>query len=199
MLTNYDRFKTLKKCLINKIGGYLRQQKVKRPEDLVRINDKIKVESVRLLDEEGEMLGVFSTPEALTMARERELDLVEISPNADPPVCQIIDYGKFSYQVEKKKKEAKKNQKVVHLKEIKLRPKTDVHDYNFKVKHVQEFLEDGDRVKITIRFKGREMAYIDSGKEQINRVIADTEGLAKPEGTPRLEGRNLSVTLVPIK
>jgi len=145
------------------------------------------------------MLGVLAISKALETAAQAGLDLVEISPNAEPPVCKIIDYGKYTYQVEKKKKEAKKTQKIVHLKEIKLRPKTDVHDYNFKIKHAKEFLAAGDRVKITVRFKGREMAYIDNGKERLNQIIADTVGIAKPDGLPRMEGRNLSVTLVPIK
>lgn len=167
--------------------------------DFTKVNDKIRAREVRCVDSEGEMIGVLTLSEALERAQEEGLDVVEISPGANPPVCKIIDYGKYKYQQEKKKKEAKKNQKVVHLKEIKMRPKTDVHDYNFKVKHVKEFLENGDRVKITVRFKGREMAYVENGRAQLLKVVEDTNELAKIEIPPKLEGRNYTMVLVPLK
>ena len=169
------------------------------PKETARINENIKAKEIRVIDENGGMLGVLTVPEALVKSKEADLDLVEISPNAEPPVCKIIDYGKHLYQLEKKKKEAKKHQKVVHLKEIKLRPKTDVHDYNFKVKHIKQFLESGDKVKVTVKFRGREMAFIDVGREQLDKVIADVAEFGKVDSPPRLEGRNLNLTIVPVK
>lgn len=177
----------------------MRNNRPRRQENIVRINEKISAAEVRVIDDEGTMVGVVPIGQAIEMANDRELDLVEISPGATPPVCKLIDYGKYVYQAEKKRKEAKKNQKVVHLKEIKMRPKTDVHDYNFKIKHAKQFIEHGDRVKITIRFKGREMAYIENGREKLNMVVEELSEIAKMDGTPRMEGRNLSVTLQPIK
>ncbi len=168
-------------------------------KEIIRINRDIKANEIRLIDEKGEMIGVIKIEEGLKKADESGLDLVEISPNAKPPVCKIIDYGKYLYQIEKKKKEAKKNQKVVHLKEIKLRPKTDIHDYNFKVKHIKEFLKSGNKVKVTVKFRGREMAFMAVGKEQLDKVIADTAELGKPDSSPRLEGRNLNLTIIPKK
>ena len=172
-----------------------RQFNQRKNKPYYRSNHEITAKEVRLLDEEGEMIGVVSVREALKQAEEQDLDLVEISASSKPPVCRIIDYGKFIYQ--EKKKEAKKTNKVVHLKEIKMRPKTDVHDYNFKVKHVRQFIEHGDKVKITIRFKGREIAFIDFGKKQIDKVIADTKDIAKVEVNPRMEGKNLFMILAP--
>jgi len=165
----------------------------------LNINNGIPAREVRVVMENGDMVGVLPLDEALKRAHEEGLDLVEISPQADPPVCKIIDFGKYNYQQEKKKKEAKKHQKIIHLKEIKMRPKTDVHDYNFKVKHVREFLGNGDRVKITIKFRGREMVHTDGGKIQLDKVMQDTSDIGKVEIPPRLEGRNMHMTLVPIK
>ena len=179
----------------------MRQRRNQRPpkKNKENINEEITAPEVRLVGPEGEAIGVLPIKEALTMAGEQELDLVEISANAVPPVCKIIDYGKYIYQQDKKKKEAKKNQKIVHLKEIKMRPKTDVHDYNFKVKHVREFVESGDRVKITIRFRGREMAFQENGRVQLEKVVADTEDIAKVESLPKMEGRQMTMVLVPKK
>ena len=168
-------------------------------KDSFRVNQSIEASNVRLIDDAGEMTGVKSLADALKMAREAGLDLVEISPQSTPPVCKIIDYGRFLYQREKKKKEAKKHQHTVQLKEIKMRPKTDVHDYNFKVRHVRSFLKNGDKVKLTIRFKGREMAFVDLGNKQIDRVIEDTKDLGKVESKPKMEGRTLFMVLSPLK
>lgn len=145
------------------------------------------------------MLGVMSSKEALVKAEEAGLDLVEISAGAVPPVCKIIDFGKYNYQLEKKQKEARKHSKVIQNKEIKLRPKTDVHDYNFKVKHVREFLEDGNRVKITVKFKGREMDHTDAGRNQLDKIIQDIADIGRVEIPPRMEGRNYNMTVVPSK
>lgn len=145
------------------------------------------------------MLGVMAIQEALRKGEELGVDLVEISPQAVPPVCKLIDYGKFNFQQEKKQKEARKNSKVIQNKEIKLRPKTDVHDYNFKVKHIREFLEEGDRVKVTVRFKGREMAYTENGRKQLERIVTDTQDIGKIEAPPKLVGRTYDMTLVPKK
>ena len=168
-------------------------------KDSFRVNQSIEAPNVRLIDDAGEMTGVKSLADALKMAREAGLDLVEISPQSTPPVCKIIDYGRFLYQREKKKKEAKKHQHTVQLKEIKMRPKTDVHDYNFKVRHVRSFLKNGDKVKLTIRFKGREMAFVDLGNKQIDRVVEDTKDLGKVESKPKMEGRTLFMVLSPLK
>ena len=168
------------------------------PKRRERVNREITAPKVRLIHtKEGD--AVVSLKEALKRAEAEGLDLVEIVPNANPPVCKIIDYGKYAYQKDKKKKEAKKHQRVMHLKEIKMRPKTDVHDYNFKVKHVRQFIEAGDRVKITIRFKGREMAFLGAGRKQLDKVIADTQDLAKIESMPKVEDRNMIMVLVPLK
>ncbi|MBN8217722.1 MAG: translation initiation factor IF-3 [Spirochaetes bacterium] len=168
-------------------------------EPRIRINRYISAPEVRVVLEEGEMLGVLPIQEALKKAEEAGLDLVEISPTAQPPVCKIIDFGKFNYQQEKKQKEARKHSKVVQNKEIKLRPKTDVHDYNFKVKHIREFLEDGNRVKVTVKFKGREMAYTENGRKQLEKIIVDIADVGKIEVPPRLTGRNYDMTLTPTK
>ncbi len=163
-----------------------------------KVNKEIMAPKVRLSEVEGEG-AVVTIEEALKMASEESLDLVEIAPNARPPVCKIIDYGKYSYQQDKKKKEAKKKQRVMHLKEIKMRPKTDVHDYNFKVKHIKQFIVSGDRVKITIRFKGREMSFLEAGRAQLDKVVVDTKDIAKIESMPTVEGRNMIMVLVPLK
>lgn len=176
-----------------------KRQSSREPKESFRTNQSIKSSTVRLIDDTGEMAGVKSLADALQIARAAGLDLVEISPQSSPPVCKIIDYGRFLYQREKKKKEAKKHQHTVQLKEIKMRPKTDVHDYNFKVRHVRSFLKHGDKVKLTIRFKGREMAFVDLGNKQIDRVIEDTKDLGKVESKPKMEGRTLFMVLSPLK
>ena len=151
-----------------------------------------------MVDEKGSAV-LLSLQEALWQAKEQDLDLVEISPHADPPVCKIINYGKYAYQQQKKKKQNKKSQHVMHLKNIKMRPKTDVHDYNFKVRHVKEFIESGDRVKITIKFRGREMSFLKMGHDQLDKVVEDTKDIAKIESRPKMEGRNMIMVLVPNK
>ena len=161
------------------------------------MNEDIRVPRVLLIDQNGEKQGVMPTSAALEAAEEAGLDLVEIVPNADPPVCKILDYGKFRFQEQKKKNEARKRQKVVELKEIKLRPNIDTHDYETKMKAVTRFLEEGDRVKVTMRFRGREMAHQELGMELLNKVREDFEPVAKVEYEPRMEGRQMIMILAP--
>lgn len=162
-----------------------------------RINDQIRVSQVRLIDENGENVGVVDTEIALGKAEEAGLDLVEVSPDADPPVCKILDYGKFKYQERKKAAAARKHQKTVEVKEIKMRPGIDSHDYDVKLKAMRRFFGDGDKVKVTLRFRGREMAHQHLGWEVLNRVKADTEEIAKIEAEPRFEGRQMVMVLAP--
>lgn len=162
-----------------------------------RINDNISVPQVLLIDEEGEKRGVVPTPEAIEIARTAGLDLVEVSPHTKPPVCKILDYGKFKYQQQKKKAEAKKKQKVVDIKEIKMRPNIDQHDYDVKSRAMKRFFEEGDKVKVTLRFRGREMAHQDRGAELLKRVQADFEEIAKVEQFPKLEGRQMMMVMAP--
>jgi translation initiation factor IF-3 len=152
---------------------------------------------VRLIDAEGQNHGVVSKIEALERAREAGLDLVEVSPDANPPVAKILDYGKFKYQEQKKAAEARKKQKIVEVKEIKMRPNIDDHDYNVKMKSMERFFGEGDKVKVTLRFRGREMAHQQLGRELLLRVKADTEEIAKVESEPRLEGRQMVMVLAP--
>jgi translation initiation factor IF-3 len=152
---------------------------------------------VRLVDAEGEMVGVVSLQDALTRAGEAGLDLVEISPNAEPPVCKILDYGKFKYVEQKKKHEARKKQKTIDIKEIKLRPNIDQHDYDVKMRNVRRFLTEGDKVKVTLRFRGREMAHTDLGMKVLERVREDMDELAKVEQFPKMEGRQMIMVMAP--
>ena len=161
------------------------------------MNDEITASKVRVIDIHGKQLGVFSRQDALRLARERAQDLVEIAPQAKPPVCKIIDYGKFRYEQQKREKLQRKHQTVSVLKEIRLHPNTDVHDFEFKAKHAINFLIEGNKVKATVMFKGREMAYTELGEELLNRFIEKTEEVAKVESPVKLEGRNMSVILVP--
>ncbi len=147
---------------------------------------------------EGEMIGVMSNKEALERAQQAGLDLIEIAPNATPPVCKIMDFGKFKYQEAKKEKQARKKQHTVKLKEIKLRPKTDDHDYGYKMKHAREFLEEGDRVKITIVFRGREMAHLEFGKAVLERIKTDLTDIATVEMEERMIGKRMTCLLIPI-
>jgi bacterial translation initiation factor 3 (bIF-3) len=153
---------------------------------------------VRLIGSEGEQLGVVGRNEAIEMAREKGMDLVEVAATADPPVARIMDYGRFKYEQQKKKQEAKKRQVVVHIKEIKMRPKTDEHDYQTKLNHVKRFLDEGDRVKVTIFFRGREIVHKERGATVLDRVIEDTKEVAKVEQEARAEGRTLQIMLVPL-
>jgi translation initiation factor IF-3 len=162
-----------------------------------RINEKIQVREVRLIDEQGEQRGVVATSEALEMARRAGLDLVEVSPTASPPVCKLLDYGKYRFEQEKKLRESKKKQKLVKLKEIRMQPKIEGHDLAFKTKHIQEFLSAGFKVKVTVRFRGRELAHTELGRNVLNKVLevlGDTFLVDKP---PVMEGRMMSMFLSP--
>lgn len=162
-----------------------------------RINERIRGGEIRLIGANGENVGVVSPDRALYLAEEAGLDLVEISPNAVPPVCKIMDYGKYKYETQKKEAEARKNQKVIEIKEIKFRPGTDTHDYDVKMRSVLKFLEEGDKVKVTLRFRGREMAHQDLGLELLNRVAGDVGEAGKIESMPRLEGRQMVMMIGP--
>ena len=161
------------------------------------MNEEITASKIRLVGPDGQMIGVVSVPEAITKAAEYGLDLIEISPNADPPVCKVIDYGKFKYEIQKKKNEARKKQKVIDIKEIKMRPGIDDHDYQVKMRSVRRFLEDGDKVKMTIRFRGREMVHMELGAKVLDRIRADIDAIAKVEQTPRTEGRMMTMVIEP--
>lgn len=156
-----------------------------------RVNQAITSAKVRLVDENGQMVGIVSKAEALQMASAADLDLVEVSPNADPPVCKILDYGKYKYEAQKKKSEAKKKQKVIEIKEIKIRPVIDENDYQVKMRSIRRFLDDGDKVKVTLRFRGREMSHQDLGMEVLQRIQDELKELVKVEQAPKLEGRQV--------
>jgi translation initiation factor IF-3 len=161
------------------------------------VNFEINVPSVRLVGVDGEMIGVVTTREALAAAEESGFDLVEISPNADPPVCKLLDFGKFKYEQQKKKNEARKKQKIIEVKEIKLRPNIDDHDYDVKMRAATGFLDEGDKVKVTMRFRGREMMHQDLGMNVLMRVKDQLDPLAKVEQNPQLEGRQMTMVLAP--
>lgn len=169
---------------------------IQREKEL-RINGRIRVNQIRCIDQNGQQLGVVPTIEAMRLAREAGLDLVEISPNASPPVCKILDYGKYKYELKKKAQEAKKKQVVVKLKEVKMRPTTDEHDFQFKLRHVERFLEEGDKAKITVVFKGREMAYQDRGRAVMARVLEALKDKVKVDQPPIMEGRMMVMILSP--
>jgi len=162
-----------------------------------RINDQIETASVRLIDQRGEMVGVVSLHQGLQMAYEAGLDLVEVSPNASPPVCKLLEFGKFKYEQQKKQNEQRKKQKVIQVKEIKMRPGIDDHDYDVKKRAMLRFLEEGDKVKITLRFRGREMVHQELGAQVLDRVKADLGELAKVESHPRMEGRQMTMVVAP--
>ena len=151
-----------------------------------------------MINSEGKNLGVLQTNRAIELAKEQGLDLIEISPKANPPVCKIVDMGKYRYDLQKKANKARKKQKVVNLKEIKLRPGTEIHDYNFKLKNSQKFLQKGDKVKFTVRFKGREMQHTHLGKELMDRIKKDITEVGKVEAEPRLEGRQMIMIIQPL-
>jgi translation initiation factor IF-3 len=153
---------------------------------------------LRVIGPEGEQFGILSKSDALARARELGFDLVEVAATADPPVCRIMDYGKFRYEQQKKKQEARKRQTVVQIKEIKVRPKTDDHDYETKVRHIRRFLEDGDRCKVTVFFRGREIVHKDRGQSILDRIVDDTRDIARMEQEPRAEGRTLQMLLAPL-
>ncbi|MGH6719185.1 MAG: translation initiation factor IF-3 [Alphaproteobacteria bacterium] len=162
-----------------------------------RINEQIGAVSVRLIDHRGEQVGVVPRNQALQMAGDLGLDLVEISPNADPPVCKILDYGKYKYEAQKKAAEARKRQKTIDVKEIKMRPGINDHDYDVKMRAVRRFLEDGDKVKVTLRFRGRELAHQELGLKILDRVRQDVADATKVEQEPRMEGRQLVMVIAP--
>ena len=162
-----------------------------------RVNEQIEAEKVRVVNADGEMVGVISKEEGLEIAYEAGLDLVEVSPNADPPVCKVLDYGKYKYEAQKKANEARKKQKVIDVKEIKMRPGIDEHDYQVKMRSVRRFLDEGDKVKMTIRFRGREMAHQELGMKVLDRVREDVDELAKVEQFPKSEGRLMTMVIAP--
>jgi translation initiation factor IF-3 len=162
-----------------------------------RINERIGVREVRVVGDDGQQLGVLPTRDALAKARELGLDLVEVSPNSRPPVCRIMDFGKYKYEQSKKAKQSRKRQHQVVLKEIKLRPKIEKHDYEFKKKHIVEFLDHGDKVKITLQFRGREMAHADLGRKLLDQLTEELKDVAKVESAPRQEGRMMIMMLAP--
>lgn len=168
-------------------------------EKRARLNEEIAVPEVRLIDAAGEQVGIVSIEEALNIAAEADQDLVEVAPDAKPPVCRIMDYGKYVFEENKKKQTARKNQKQVHLKEVKFRPGTDQGDYQVKLRNLVRFLSDGDRAKVTLRFRGREMAHQELGLKLLKRVEADLEEYGTVEQFPKLEGRQMIMVVVPKK
>ena len=173
---------------------FQRRTKPKGP----KTNERIRALEVQVISSDKKNLGTFSLKEAVEMAKQEGLDLIEISPKANPPVCKITDIGKYRYDLQKKANKAKKKQKIVNLKEIKLRPVTEIHDYNFKLKNAQKFLEKGDKVKFTVRFKGREMQHTNLGKELMKRIISDIINFGKVEVDPKLEGRQIIMIIQPL-
>ena len=162
-----------------------------------KANERIKALDVQVIGSEGNNLGIMQLKQAIQQARDEGLDLIEISPNANPPVCKIMDMGKYKYDLQKKANQAKKKQKVVSLKEIKLRPGTETHDYNFKIKNAKKFITKGDKVKFTVKFKGREMQHVDLGKDLMKRIIEDTKDIGKVETHPKFEGRQMIMIIQP--
>jgi translation initiation factor IF-3 len=160
-----------------------------------RVDRRIRVPEVMVIDAEGNKLGVMDTREALRRAEEQGLNLVEVAPNSRPPVCRILDYGRYKYDLKQSAKKKKKNQVVVEIKEVKFRPKVDKHDFDFKMRHVERFLSEGNKVKVTIMFRGRELAHINIGEDVLKRVLAVVDGKVLIEQPPRLEGRNMSMQI----
>ncbi len=163
-----------------------------------RVNQDIRVPTVQLIDAEGVNHGSVAIEDALAIAEEQGLDLVEIAPNNDPPVCKVLDYGRYKYQAQKKAAEARKKQKTVEVKEIKMRPNIDTHDYDVKMRAIRRFFDEGDKVKVTLRFRGREMAHQELGLDLLNRVRDETAEIAKVEFEPKLEGRQMVMVLAPV-
>jgi translation initiation factor IF-3 len=157
----------------------------------------IRAREVRVIGQEGGQLGIMTVQDAIRLAEEQGLDLVEVAPEARPPVCRVMDYGKYKYQQSKRLQQAKKKQKVISVKEIKLRPKTEEHDYQFKTQHVRRFLQDGHKTKVTVVFRGREMAHTELGRQMLDRVATDLQDIGAMEQTPRQEGRNMTMVLSP--
>ena len=172
-------------------------QKRTRPKG-PKANERIRAPEVQVISSDGKNLGTLSTQEAINIAKQEGLDLIEISPNANPPVCKIIDIGKYKYDQQKKAHKAKKKQRVMNLKEIKLRPVTEIHDYNFKIKNAQRFLTKGDKVKFTVQFRGREMQHTNLGYDLMKRITDDTASLGKIEVKPKFEGRQIIMIIHPL-
>ena len=164
-----------------------------------KLNDDITYDQIRLVGDSGEQLGILSADEARKIAEERAMDLVEIAPNAEPPVCRLMDYGKYLYASAKKKQESKKKQKQITVKEIKFRPGTDIGDYDIKVRNLTKFLDAGNKVKVTLRFRGREMAHQELGMEMLKRVEEDLKEIGVVEQMPKMEGRQMVMVLAPVK
>jgi translation initiation factor IF-3 len=166
-------------------------------EKQISINEKIRAPEVRVVGQDGQQLGVLSLKKALELAAQEELDLVEVAPNADPPVCKIMDFGKFKYQQNKRTQEAKKKQTVIQVKEVKVRPKTDEHDLQVKIRHIKRFLGQKDKAKVTILFRGREIAYTEQGMKVLERIREEVKEDAVVEQSPKMEGRNMVMILAP--
>ncbi len=171
--------------------GAIKQQRV-------RVNDQIRISPVRLVGEDGEQIGIVSIEEARERAEERGLDLVEVAPDARPPVCKLMDYGKFKYEEARRAREAKKKQRVMQVKEVKFRPGIEDHDYEFKLRHARRFLEEGDKVKVTMMFRGRQMAHPELGLEVLERLANDVSDMGRVEGRPAREGRTMVMVLAPL-
>ena len=169
----------------------------KRKFDGPRTNHRIRSLDVQVINSNGQNLGVLPIKKAIEAAKSEGLDLIEISPNANPPVCKIMDMGKYKYDMQKKANKAKKNQKIASLKELKLRPGTEIHDYNFKIKNAKKFLTKGDKVKFTVKFKGREMQHVELGKNLMDRIIADVKDIGKVEVMPKFEGKQMIMIVQP--
>ena len=180
--------------VFRKQNYFQRRTKPKGP----RTNERIRAAEVQVISNDGKNLGTLSTQEAIDIAKQKGLDLIEISPNATPPVCKIINIGKYKYDLQKKANKAKKKQKIINLKEIKLRPVTEIHDYNFKIKNAQKFLTKGDKVKFTVQFRGREMQHTHLGHELMQRIINDTNAHGKVEIQPKFEGRQIIMIVQPL-
>ncbi len=166
-------------------------------EKELRINEIIRVREVRLIDADGNQKGIVPTIQALQMARDAELDLVEVAPQAQPPVCKILDYGKYKFELEKKNRESRKHQKQIRIKEIRMQPKIDGHDLEFKTRHIREFLDEGNKVKVTVRFRGRELAHTELGKDVLDKILVMLEDSFIVEKPAQMEGRTMSILLNP--
>jgi len=167
------------------------------PSDGPRINEFISAREVLVIDDDGDKKGILPIQQALAMAEEAGLDLVEVSPQADPPVCKLMDFGKYKYQAQKKANEARKKQKTIEVKEIKMRPNIDIHDYEVKMRSMLRFFEEGDKVKVTLRFRGREMAHQELGMQLLDKVQKEVDAIAKVEQYPKLEGRQMIMVMTP--
>lgn len=187
-------FQNIKDCTIARRPHNAPPQRETGP----RVNDRIRAPEIRLIGPEGQNVGVVTPQRAMELAETAGLDLVEISPNAAPPVCKIMDFGKYKYETQKKEAEARKKQKVIEVKEVKFRPNTDTHDYDVKMRNVTRFLENGDKVKVTLRFRGREMAHQNLGRELLERVADDIQELGKVENMPKMEGRQMVMMIGPL-